>query len=128
MIWSAWKSGRSGGAILSARPDLFCFRLANARELKHGGDLFENALHAHAGIDGSVNLVMVRSGMHHQNFRSFVRLLDHVGQVMAIVLRQRSSQDYEIEGIAAQSILNAVTADSGGHMMANFFHFGGLAG
>jgi hypothetical protein len=86
---------------LSISPDLFlagnclrqhCLRhnlpseLPRVGRLKQGRNLLQDQKHAHAGIDGGVDLVMVRSGVHHQDLRSLVSLLHHVGQVMTVIL------------------------------------------
>ena len=58
-------------------------------------------MHAHAGVDRGVDCVMVRAGVHDQDLRSRVSLLDHVGQVMAIVPGQGGAEDDQVKGIAA---------------------------
>ncbi len=85
-------------------------------------------MHAHAGIYGGVDFVMVSAGVHNQYFRSLVGLLDHVGQMMAIVLGQGRAQDNEVEGIAAQGFLNGLTILSSGYVMSGLLHFVGLGG
>jgi hypothetical protein len=71
---------------------------------------------------------MVGAGVHHQDLGSSVRFLDHVGQVMAIVLGQAGAEDDEIEGIAAQSFLNRMAVEYRGDVMASSAHFGGVGG
>jgi hypothetical protein len=85
-------------------------------------------MHADVGIHDGVDFMMVGTGVHDQNLGSLVGLLDHVGQVMAIVLGQGGAEDDEVEGIAAQGFLNALTVEGSGHVMASFGHFSGLGG
>lgn len=88
-------------AALSIAPDLFSSAtnlerifcgenrlgdLMHGRRLKERRNLLQYEKHAHSGIDGSIHLVMMRSGVHHQDFGSLVSLLDHVGQVMTVIL------------------------------------------
>jgi hypothetical protein len=84
-------------------------------------------VHADIGIDGGIDFVMVRAGMHDQNLRSRVSFLDHVRQVMAIVLGQRCAENDEVESALAQGFLNAPAVEGGGHVMSGFGHLGGLA-
>ena len=104
------------------------WRLADGRGLKQGGNPLEDPVHAQVGVHGGVDFVMVGAGVHDQNLRSCVGLLDHVGQVMAIVLGQGGAEDDQVKGIAAQGFLNAMTVQGSGHVMSGFFHFGGLGG
>jgi len=66
--------------------------------------------------------------VHDQNLRSFVGFLDHVRQVMAIVLGQGSAEDDEVKGITAESFLNGLAGLGGGYMMPGLFHLGSLGG
>jgi hypothetical protein len=59
--------------------------LAGSR-LKHGRNLFQQENHTDFRIDGGVDFVMIRSGMHHQNLGSLVSFFHHIGQVMAVIL------------------------------------------
>ena len=54
--------------------------------MKQGRDLLKDSVHAHGRVNGGVDFVVVRAGVHDQNLSPLVRLLDYVGQVMAIVL------------------------------------------
>jgi hypothetical protein len=83
-------------------------------------------MHAQVGVYGGVHGVMVRAGVHDQDLRSLMSLLDHVGQVMTILLGQGSAEDDEVKGVAAQSLLNAVAVEGGGDVMSGFSDFGGL--
>jgi hypothetical protein len=128
VVWRVWR-----GETLSTQPDLFLWqevgwRLADGRGLKQGCDALEDSVHADVGIHGSVDFVMVRASVHDQNLGSFVGLLDHIGQVMAIVLGQGGTEDDQIKGIAAQGFLDALAVEGGGHVMAGFGHFGRLGG
>jgi hypothetical protein len=96
--------------------------------LKQGCDFLEDPVHAHAGIYGGVDFVMVSAGVHNQYFCSLVGLLDHVRQVMAIVLGQGGTEDDEVKGIAAEGFLNGLTILGSGYVMSGLFHFGGLGG
>ncbi len=71
--------------------------------------------------------MMVRAGMHDQNLRSCVSLLDHVRQVMAIVLGQGGPENDEVESSLPQGFLNTLTIEGGSHVMSGFGHLGGLA-
>ena len=102
--------------------------LADGNGLEQAGNLFEDPVHADVGIDDGVNFVMVRAGMHHQDFGSLVRLLDHVRQVMAVFLGHSGAQDDEVEGIAGKRFLDGLAAERGSDVMADFGHFGGLSG
>ena len=90
-------------------------------------NLLEDSVHADIGIDGGIDFVVVGAGMHNQNLRSSVGLLDHVRQVMAIVLRQRSAKDDQVESTLPQGFLNALPIEGGSHVMSGFGHLGGLA-
>ena len=83
------------------------WRSANCCRLHQGRNLFEDPVHAEVGVDGSVDFVMVGTGVHHQDLGSLVRLLDHIGQVMAILFGYGDAKDDEVEGIALEGILNA---------------------
>jgi hypothetical protein len=116
---------------LSTQPGLFFWAqegwpLADRRGLQQGCDLFEDSLHAHAGIYSGVNFVMVSAGVHDQDFRSLVGFLHHVGQVMAIVLGQGGAEDDQVKGVVTESFLNGLAALGGGDVMPSLFHFGGL--
>jgi len=104
------------------------FVLADRNRLQHSGYLLENAIHADGGIDDGIDLVMVRPSMHDENLGSFVRLLDHIGQMMAIFLGHGDAEDDQVKCIAAESFLNGFAVSRGGHVMADFGHFGGLSG
>src|SRR6267143_264966 len=71
---------------------------------------------------------MVGAGVHDQDLRSLVSLLDHVGQVMAILLGQGGAKDDEIKGVAAQGFLNTMAVEGSGDVMPGFRDFGGLGG
>jgi len=101
--------------------------LANGIGLEQAGNLFEDAIHADVGVDDSIDFVMVCAGVHYQNLSSFVRLLDHVGQVMAVFLGDGGAQYDEVKGIAAKSFLNGLAVRSGSHVMTDLDHFGGLS-
>jgi len=123
------------GATLSASParPFFVRRkldepLAGQLGLQQGCDAFQYPLHAQVGIHYGVDFVVMRASVHDQNFRSFVSLLHHVGQVMAIVLGQGRPEDDEVKSVAAQSVLNRVAVEDSGHVMAGLLHFGGLGG
>jgi hypothetical protein len=111
-------------------PGAGCSRscLLNGLGLEQAGNLFQDAIHADVGVDDSVDFVMVCAGVHNQDLGSFVRLLDPVGQVMAVFLGHCGTQYDEVKGIAAKSFLNALAVRSGGHVMTDFGHFGGLGG
>src|SRR6202165_3872280 len=118
-----------------SRPFLFLFscgragcRLANGRGLKHGCNALEYAVHTQVGVDGGIHGVMGRAGVHDQDFRSFVSLLDHVGQVMPVLLRQGGAEDDEVKGVAAKGFLNTVAVKGSRDMMPSFGDFGGLRG
>ena len=134
MIASAWKSDGSGGcdSLSPHRPDLLVsiliLWLADSLGLKQAGNAFQDQVHAEVGVDGAIHRVMVSTGVHDQNLRSFMGLLNHVGEVMAIVLGQGGAEDDEVKGIAVQSFLNPLAVEGGGHMMSGFGHFGGLGG
>jgi hypothetical protein len=96
--------------------------------LKHSSNFFEDPDHADIGIDGGVNFVMVSPSMHHEDFSAPMRLLDHVGQVMAIFLGHGWAQDYEVKGIALKCILNGSATNGSRHAMADLGHFGCLRG
>jgi hypothetical protein len=100
--------------------------LANGLWLEQARNLFQDAIHADVGVDDSVDFVMVCAGVHNQDLGSFVRLLDHVGQVMAVFLGHGGAKYDQVKGIAAKSFLNALAVRSGGHVMTDFGHFGGL--
>jgi hypothetical protein len=102
--------------------------LAYCRWLNQSRNLFQNTVHAHAGIYSRVHFVMVRAGMHDQNLRSRVRFLDHVRQVMAIVLGQCSAQYDEVKSASAEGSLYGLAALGGGHLMPSLFHFGRVSG
>jgi len=71
---------------------------------------------------------MVSAGVHDQDLRASVGLLDHVGQVMAIILGQASAQDDEVKGIAEQGLLDVLAVLGRGYLMSGLFHFGSLSG
>jgi len=85
-------------------------------------------MHADIGIDASVHFVMVRPSVHHEDFSAPMRLLDHVGQVMAIFLGHGGTEDYEVKGIALECILNGSATNGRRHVMAELGHFGCLSG
>jgi hypothetical protein len=60
--------------------------LACGRGLDQGGNFFEDSVHADIRVNGGIDFVMVRAGVHNQNLGPRVGFLDHVRQVMAIVL------------------------------------------
>jgi len=71
---------------------------------------------------------MVRSSMHHQDFCPLMRLLHHVGQVMAIVLGQGRAENDEIKRITAQGLEHALAIEGRRNVMTSLGHFGGLRG
>lgn len=85
-------------------------------------------MHAHTGIDGGIDFVMVCAGVHYQYLRTFVSLFHHVWQVVAIFLGQSCAQDNEVECIALESVLHATPMESDGDMMTSLGHLGGLRG
>jgi hypothetical protein len=96
--------------------------------LEQGGDLFQDSVHAHGGVDGGIYFVMVSARVHHQDLGSGVRFFDHVGEMMAIVLGQGSAQDYQVESIAAQGLLDGLAALGRGDVMPGFLHGRTLGG
>jgi len=95
--------------------------------LDQSRDFLEDSVHADIGIDGGIDFMMVRAGMHHQHLRSRMSFLDHVRQVMAIVLRKSGAKDDQIESALPQGLLNALAIEGGSHVMSGFGHLGGLA-
>jgi hypothetical protein len=129
VIWWVWR------VTLSTRPDLFFAKsdrnslaLADGCGLKQGRDPLESPLHTHVGVYDGIDFMMVRTGVHDQNLRAFVGLLDHIGQVMAIILGQRSAKDYEVESIATEGFLNGLAVWGCGYLMSGLFHFASLNG
>jgi hypothetical protein len=101
---------------------------ASGCRLKHPGDFLKYPVHADSGIDASVNFVMVRTSVHYKDLSALMRLLDHVGQMMAILLGYGRAKDNEVKGIAFKSILHGAPANGSRHMMADLGHFGCLRG
>lgn len=106
----------------------FRARLMGLFGLMEGGDFFQDAIHAQTGVDRGVDFVMVRAGVHDENFCSGVGFLDHVGEMMAIIFGEGGTEDDEFEGIAAQSFGDALAVKSGRDVMAGLGHLGGLGG
>jgi hypothetical protein len=108
--------------------EFFCNLLADGRGLKQSCDPLEDPVHAHVGVHDGIDFVMVSAGVHDQDLRAFVGLLDHVWQVMAIVLGQGSTEDNEVKSIAAESFLNGLAVLGCGYLMSGLLHFGSLGG
>jgi hypothetical protein len=102
--------------------------LADGRRLKQSCDPLEDPVHAHVGVHDGIDFMMVSTGVHDQDLRAFVGLLDHVWQVMAIVLGQGGAEDDEVKSIAAESFLNGLAVLGFRYLMSGLRHFGSLGG
>jgi len=132
-----WKrSGANGSAF---RQTLFVGRKTGLRNraadesltrgwLKQSSNLFQKKNHTNSRIDNSVDLMMVRSGVHHENLGAGVRLLDHVRNVMAVILGKRGSEDDEVEGTIAQLFEHTFAIGGSRHLMASLLEVGGMSG
>jgi len=96
--------------------------------LKQSSNLFQKKNHTNSRIDNSVDLMMVRSGVHHENLGAGVRLLDHVRNVMAVILGKRGSEDDEVEGTIAQLFEHTFAIGGSRHLMASLLEVGGMSG
>jgi hypothetical protein len=79
---------RSGATPLSDARPFFSetFSLVDAYGLQQSGNLLEQKNHAYPRIDSHLYLVMVCAGMHHQDLRTLMGFLDHVREMMTVVL------------------------------------------
>ena len=102
--------------------------LCHEHGLNQSGNLLDDPVHAHGRIHGRIHFVMMRAGVQDQNPGSSVRLLHHVGQVMAIVLGKRGTEDDQVEGLGAQGFQNDLAVEGGGHLISGFADLGGLGG
>jgi hypothetical protein len=66
--------------------------------------------------------------VHDQYFCPFVRLLDHVRQMMTVFFGERGSENDKVERVAAQGFLNSLTADRIADVVASLLHGGSLRG
>ena len=102
--------------------------LCHEHGLNQSGNLLDDPVHAHGRIHGRIHFVMMRAGVQDQNPGSSVRLLHHVGQVMAIVLGQGRAENDEIKRITAQGLEHALAIEGRRNVMTSLGHFGGLRG
>jgi hypothetical protein len=114
-------------AKLAARKSAADGFLARGR-LEQGRNLFQQKNHTDPRIDDGVDLVVVRSGVHDENLGAGVRLLDHVRDVMTVVLGKRGAEDNEVERATAQLFEHTFAIGGSGHLMASLLEVGGMGG
>ena len=90
---------------------------------KQSGNLFQEGGDAPARFQGCVYRGMSLSvGVHYQHAGPLVRLLDHVGQVVTVILGQGWAQDYQVKRIPFQGFLDLLAALRLGHVVSRAFN------
>ena len=99
---------------------LFCGGGFRGLQVRDG---FEKSFHAMSCFENCIDLRMAPAiGMENQNARSLVRFFHHIRKMMAIIARERGSQDHEIEGITAELLFYGFAAVGGGDVMSGFLN------
>jgi len=77
----------------------------------HRSDLRQHVGNASSSIDIRIHCRMpLPIGMHNQNPRSGLRLLDHIRQVMPIVLGQSGTKNYQVKRALAHRLVDRLAA------------------
>ncbi len=90
---------------------------------QHPTDLLQQRIDAPPGLEVRIHIRMpLPIGVHHQHACPLMEFLDHVGQVVAVILAQRGTKHYQIERVPPQRLFHAFASDSGVHMMAGILN------
>ena len=108
------------GGGLSASLDLFH---SDFFSTGHGRDEFEQGIHAVTGFEDGVYFVVTAAiGMEHEDARTFMRLFDHVRQVMTVVARESWPENDKVECVAFELLFDGFASLSGGDVVPSFLN------
>ena len=86
---------------------------------QHPTDLLQQRIDAPPGLEVRIHIRMpLPIGVHHQHACPLMEFLDHVGQVVPVVLAQRRTKHYQVERVPPQRLFHTFAPDSGVHMMS----------
>ena len=95
----------------------------------HPTDLLQQRINAPPGLEVCIHIrVPFAIGVHHEDARPLMEFLDHIGQVVPVVLAQRQTKHYQVERVSPQRLFHTLASHRGIHMMPRVLNRNRLRG
>ncbi len=95
----------------------------------HPADLLQQRIDAPPSLQVRIHIRMpLPIGVHDEHARPLMEFLDHIGQVVPVVLAQRQTKHYQVERVSPQRLFHTLASHRGIHMMPRVLNGNRLRG